>query len=341
MSFTPVRAALPARRALVFVVFAATAWGTAGAAAALLYDGSGLGPMGLTFWRAAGGFALLLGVRAARRANRPALRPAPDGGSDTRRPRRWHARDAVRILTTGAGLTLFQAAYFCAVKSTGLAVATVVTLGSGPVLIALTARLTMGERLGRGGACAVAGALGGLAVLVLGGGSATVHPAGVALAVLSAAGYAGITLLTRWYGRRGDAADPLDTSLWSFGLCAVVLLPAALAEGVLPQAVELTRTLLLLGYLASVPTALAYALYFAGAAVLRAATVSVIALIEPVSAAVIAVVLLGEHLTATTVAGTVVLLAAVTVLAWEEARTPVVVPAAAPREPVAGGGSTA
>jgi uncharacterized membrane protein SpoIIM required for sporulation/rhodanese-related sulfurtransferase len=200
----------------------------AGAAAALLYDGSGLGPMGLTFWRAAGGFALLLGVRAARRANRPALRPAHDGASGTWRPRRWRARDAVRILTTGAGLTLFQAAYFCAVKSTGLAVATVVTLGSGPVLIALTARLTMGERLGRGGACAVAGALGGLAVLVLGGGSATVHPAGVALAVLSAAGYAGITLLTRWYGRRGDAADPLDTSLWSFGLCAVVLLPAAL-----------------------------------------------------------------------------------------------------------------
>ncbi|WP_322899817.1 hypothetical protein [Actinacidiphila rubida] len=33
MSLTPVRAALPARRALLFVVFAATAWGTAGAAA--------------------------------------------------------------------------------------------------------------------------------------------------------------------------------------------------------------------------------------------------------------------------------------------------------------------
>jgi DME family drug/metabolite transporter len=80
------------------------------------------------------------------------------------------------------------------------------------------------------------------------------------------------------------------------------------------------RTLLLLGYLASVPTALAYALYFAGAAVLRSATVSVIALIEPVSAAAIAVTLLGEHLTAATVAGTVVLLAAVTALAWQEAR---------------------
>jgi len=344
VSSTHARAALTARRALVCVVFAATAWGTAGAAAALLYRGSGLGPFGLTFWRAAGGFVLLLAARAARRpahrsGGRPAATTAPgDAGT---RPRR-RGRSAVRLLATGAALTLFQAAYFCAVQSTGLAVATVVTLGAGPVLIAVAARLTMGEQLGRAGACAVAGALGGLAVLVLGGGSATVRPAGVALAVLSAGGYAAMTLLTRWYGRRGEAADPLDTSLWSFGLCALVLLPVAAAEGLLPHAAGLVRTVLLLGYLASVPTAVAYALYFAGAAVLRAATVSVIALIEPVSAAVIAVALLGEHLTGATVLGTVVLLVAVAVLTWEEARTPAVVPApAAPREPVAEGSGAA
>ncbi|MBY8882343.1 EamA family transporter [Streptomyces sp. PLK6-54] len=329
----------------------------------MLYGGSGLGPFGLTFWRAAGGFALLLGVRAVRRTTRTTrttrgsrgrarsggesgVRAAGGLGSGTGRgtaaprrgtaaPRRGRARAAGRILATGAALTVFQAAYFCAVRSTGLAVATVVTLGSGPVLIAVAARLTLGERLGRGGTCAVAGALGGLAVLVLGGSGATVRPAGVALAVLSAAGYGAMTLLTRWYGRRGEAADPLDTSLWSFGLCALALLPAAAAEGILPQAAGLVRTLLLLAYLASVPTALAYALYFAGAAALRSATVSVIALIEPVSAAVIAVTLLGEHLTGATVIGTVVLLAAVALLTWEEARTSAVVAVpGTPREPV-------
>ncbi|MFF7157629.1 EamA family transporter [Streptomyces sp. NPDC008139] len=307
---TPVDAALSTNRGLIYVVFAATAWGTAGAAAALLYDGSGLGPLSLTFWRAAGGFLLLLAVRA--------VRPAAAVRVVRAEPRR---RKAVRILVTGAGLTLFQTAYFCAVKSTGLAVATVVTLGSGPVLIAVVARLAMGERLGRGGTAAVAGALGGLAVLVLGDGGTGVRPLGVLLAVLSATGYAAITLLTRWLGRTGSAGDPLDTSLWSFGICAVALLPAAWAEGLLPQAAGLGRTVLLLCYLASVPTAAAYGLYFAGAAVLRAATVSVIALIEPVSAAVIAVALLGEHLTAATVTGTVILLAAVTGLGLEEARS--------------------
>jgi DME family drug/metabolite transporter len=298
----------PATRGLIYVVVAATGWGTAGAVAAALYGHSGLGPLSLTFWRAAGGFVLLLAVRMARR------RPARAGGR----------RVAVhRVVATGAGLTVFQAAYFCAVRSTGLAVATVVTLGSGPVLIALAARLTMGERLGRGGVLAVAGALGGLAVLVLGGGSGgagAVRPAGVGLALLSASGYAAITLLTRWWGRQGVAGDPFDTSMWAFGICAALLLPAAWAEGLLPHAAQLGRTLLLLGYLASVPTALAYGLYFAGAAVLRSATVSVVALIEPVSATVLAVALLGERLTAATVLGTVCLLGAVGSLVADEAR---------------------
>ncbi|MEE4546397.1 EamA family transporter [Streptomyces sp. V4-01] len=329
MPLTPIRPASPQARpalsvgrGLLSVVFAATAWGTAGAAAALLYRGSGLGPLGLTFWRAAGGFVLLLAVRL--------LRP--------RRPAR--PRSVLRVLTTGAGLTLFQAAYFCAVKSTGLAVATVVTLGAGPVMIALAARLAMGERLGRGGVVAVAGAPAGLAVLVVGGGPAAESTAGVLLAVLSAAGYAGITLLTRWHGSRGTAGDPLDTALWSFGVCALALLPAALGEGIAPDATGLGRTVLLLGYLAVVPTALAYALYFAGAAVLRAATVSVVALIEPVSAAALAVLLLGERLTAATLAGTVILLAAVAALACQEAAAGRAAPAAPVSTPAPASPST-
>lgn len=298
----------PATRGLIYVVIAATGWGTAGAVAAALYGPSGLGPFALTFWRAAGGFVLLLAARPFGRT-RPRAAPEP------------RARTVRRLLATGAGLTVFQAAYFCAVRSTGLAVATVVTLGSGPVLIALAARLAMGERLGRGGVLAAAGALGGLAVLVLGGsGGTAVRPAGVGLAVLSAAGYAAITVLTRWWGRQGRAGDPFGTSMWAFGVCAVLTLPAAWAEGPLPHAAHLGRTLLLLGYLASVPTAVSYGLYFAGAAVLRAATVAVVALIEPVSATVLAVTLLGEHLTAATAVGSCCLLGAVGALTADEAR---------------------
>ncbi|MFJ4910416.1 DMT family transporter [Streptomyces sp. NPDC093249] len=304
----PSQSALPVGRSLLYLIVAGIAWGTAGAAASLIFRVSDMGPLALSFWRCVGGLVLLLGALA--------LRPRRARTAGKTRGRR-----TARILGTGIGLTVFQSAYFAAVQSTGLAVGTVVTLGAGPVLIALGARLTMGERLGRGGAVAVTGALAGLVVLVLGGGATEVRPLGVVLALVAAAGYAVITLLTRWLGRDGGRTDALATTTWAFAVGAVGLLPAALAEGLVPHTDAPLSVLLLLGYVAAVPTALAYALYFAGAAVVRAATVSVVMLLEPVSAAVIAVSLLGERLTGAIVLGTLLLLTAVTGLAFAETRT--------------------
>ncbi|MCX4536488.1 DMT family transporter [Streptomyces sp. NBC_00841] len=299
---------LPVGRSLFYLIVAGVAWGTAGAAASLIFRVSDLGPLALSFWRCVGGLVLLLAalVLRPRRAAVPA---------ESRR------RRLLRILGTGVGLTVFQSAYFAAVEATGLAVGTVVTLGAGPVLIAVGARLAMGERLGGGGLAAVLGALAGLAVLVLGGEGAAVRPAGVALALLSASGYAAITLLTRWLGRDGGGSDPLATSAWAFGIGALGLLPMAAAEGLVPHTADAAQVVWLLVYVAAVPTALAYALYFAGAAVVRATTVSVIMLLEPVSAAVIAVVVLGEQLTTATVVGTLLLLTAVAGLAVAETRS--------------------
>ncbi|UKY48603.1 DMT family transporter [Streptomyces inhibens] len=304
--------ALPVGRGLVYVTFAATAWGTAGAAAALLYRDSGLGPISLTFWRTFGGLVLLLAVRAVlRRRTGAAAVPAPY------EPMR---RRVLRIAVTGVALAVFQAAYFAAVEATGLAVGTVVTMGAGPVLIAIGARVTMGERLGAGGVLAVGGALAGLAILVLGGaGATTVRPAGIGYALLSAAGCAVMTLATRRLGK-GGGSDQYASTVSAFAVGALCLLPLAAMQGLWPQAHELGRSLWLMGYIAAVPTALAYGLYFAGLAVVRAATASVISLIEPVSAAAIAVLFLGERLTMATATGTGVLLTAVAALAVTEAR---------------------
>ncbi|MDX6763341.1 EamA family transporter, partial [Streptomyces sp. F8] len=58
-----------AGRSLLYLVVAGAAWGTAGAAASLLFLASDLGPLALSFWRCAGGLVVLLGVLAARRAH--------------------------------------------------------------------------------------------------------------------------------------------------------------------------------------------------------------------------------------------------------------------------------
>ncbi|MFE7977302.1 DMT family transporter [Streptomyces shenzhenensis] len=298
---------LPVGRGLLYLTVAGAAWGTAGAAASLVYRASDMGATTLSFWRCAAGLVLLLAGRLLRRGDSRAAVPEPLG------------RRAVKAVATGLGLAVFQTAYFAAVAATGLAVATVVTLGAGPVLIALGARLALGERLGRGGAAAVVGALAGLAVLTLGSAGASVRPSGVLLALASAAGYSAMTLLTRWWGRHG-AADAAGTTVWAFAVTSLCLLPFALADGLVPHTAHPARVLWLVVYIAAIPTALAYALYFAGAAVVRSATVSVIMLLEPVSAAVLAVTLLGERLTAPTVVGTLLMLASVGGLAAAEAR---------------------
>jgi DME family drug/metabolite transporter len=305
---------LPVGRGLWFIAIAATAWGVGGLVAAVLYDTSGLGPVAVSWWRFVGGVVLLalarrwFGPRAA-----------------VRFPRRtWRS-----VLVTGCGLALYQTAYYVAIDLAGLAVATVVTLGAGPVLIAVGARLTGTERLDGAGRTAVAGALLGLALLVgAGTGAGTDNPAagvtgsgaawlaGVGFALLSAAGYAVVTLLTR----RGNGIARYDTALGGFGVGALLLAPLALTAGALPAGDGLPATVALLLFLMAVPTALAYALFFAGLAVVRATTAAMVALVEPVTAAVLGVVLLNERLTPVAVSGAVIMLSTVLVLVRSERR---------------------
>ena len=273
-------------RGLTYICAAAATWGTSGIVAAFLYRTSGLGPIAVAFWRAACGVAVLYAASALLRRSRPAPRRHP-------------------------------AAFFAAVRSTGVAVATVVTLGAGPVLIALGARAALGERLGRAGAVAVGLAGAGLLLLVGGGlrGSA-VTTTGVLLSLLSGTGYAVVTVLNRRHG-----GDPVRTTATGFLMAGACLLPLALIEGVVPHRVD-ARTVVLVAYLGAVPTAVAYGLFFAGLAVVRATTVSVLTLMEPLTATTIAVTALGERLTVPVALGGVVLLAAVTLLARAERASP-------------------
>ena len=294
---------MPAWRGLLYVGLAAASWGTSGVAAAILFRDSGLGPFAVSFWR----FVFGAGLLAA-------------GGLALRRRRSGHTGSGrVRLLMIAAGMATYHAAYFAAVDLAGVAVATVVTLGSGPVLVAIGSRLTSGDRLGRSGGVTVGLALAGLLLLTFGdsGGAGLDRSSvlGIGLALLSGLGYAVVTV-----GSGTGGGDPYRTALTGFAVGAVFLLPLALLEGAWPQAEHLGGTVLILAYLGAVPTAAAYALFFAGLAVVRANTVAIVTLVEPVVAAAIAVWLLGEHLTGVELAGTLLLLLAVAARAASERR---------------------
>ncbi len=287
--------ALSVRRGLIFVSVAAIAWGTSGVAGAFLQDTGELSPVTVSFWRFALGGVLLFTARRL-------------GGLPTDRPH-WGT-----VAIVGPAMAVCQAAYFAAIAEAGVAVATLITMGTVPVLVALGGRLFLREPLSRAALQSVGLALVGLALLL--GGRGELTPVGAGYAVLSAAAYSGVTLVARrpHDGRRSDD----DATVWAFAVGALCLLPVAVSDNLLPQAGDLWATGALLVYLGAVPTALAYGLFFAGLRSVRGTTAAVIALLEPLVAAVVGVALLGEHLAGPQVVGGAVLMGAVLLLARAE-----------------------
>ncbi|MFF4196473.1 DMT family transporter [Nonomuraea sp. NPDC001831] len=277
-----------ARRGAVYVSVAATAWGTGGAAGALLFESGHLGPVGVSLWRYLLGAAFLLAL--TRRAARP-------------RRLTWH------VLPIGAGMAVYQTAYFAAIAGSGVAVATVVTMGATPIITALGGRLLLREPLGPVARAALAAAPVGLVLLTWESVVQARSLSGIGYALLSAAGYAGVTLFSRHH----RAADPQAAAVGGFVVGAACLAPFALPAGVLPE-LSLSSVALLL-YLGAVPTALAYGLFFRALTALPATTVSIISLGEAAGAALIGVLLFGERLTPLAWCGCALLLAAVAVLA--------------------------
>ncbi len=312
------RITTPVARGLIFVVIAAIAWGTGGVIAVVLYRSTGLGPIAVSFWRTAIGVVLLALVsgsdrRSVRFSARGRLLAGKDYATGRPGPVAGYARPWVTIVT-GVGLAVYQTAYYAAVARSGVACATVLTLGSAPILIALGARYAIGERLGALGVSAVTVVPVGLLLVV--GGTAGSTVAGLVLSLVSAAGYAVVTVLHRAIG----GSDSVGTTLRGFVVAGVCLAPLAIVEGPWPERGVDLKTVALLGYLGVFSTALAYSLFFAGLGTVRATTASILTLSEPLTAAVLAVLLLGERLTWATVAGGVILLGSVVLLARAEAR---------------------
>ncbi|MFI7065348.1 DMT family transporter [Kribbella sp. NPDC050124] len=280
------RLAPSSARGLLYVALAGVAWGTGGPTGALLFQHSGLGSTAVSFWRLLGGALwLALACRLLRRG--PIVQQL--------------AASPLRYLLSGLGLAVCQLGYFAAIPRVGVAVATVIALGAGPLLIALGAR----ERI----TCTLLLALVGLALLVSGGGgTGSGAVVGIACSLLSAAGYALNTLLNR------NQQDPITSSFLGFAAGATLLLPLAMTTGLVPTPISWP----LLAYFGLVPTALAYALFYSGLRAIRASTAAVIALIEPLLAALIGVLAFHEHLTPLSLTGAGVLLVAVLLQARRE-----------------------
>lgn len=283
-------------RGLLEVGAASVLWGTGGLAVQLIREHEALSPVTISAWRMAIAAAVLLVALVALRR----------GGELVDLARR-HPR---QLLVVGAGTAAYQGFYFVSVTQVGVAVSTVVSLGLAPVLLtvlesARDRRAPAPSRLGVLGAALV-----GLVLVSVAGHASSTGPApvaGVLLAVASGTTYA---LTTVAGGSVSRTSSPLVLTSGMTLVGAAVLLPClALVDG--PRVPTDPVALAWLVYLGALTMALAYVLLYSGLRVVAPSTAVTASLVEPVTAAVVAAVVLGETLGPVAVVGIVLVLGAV------------------------------
>jgi DME family drug/metabolite transporter len=259
-------------RARLLVVFAAVCFSTTGTAQEL--GPNDASPIAVAVTRTIiGALALLALARAT---------PAPAAPATVAR-RHW--------FLAGAGMAGYALAFFAAVRVTGVAIGTVVALGSAPLfagaLGSLLWRLLPDRRWMITTACAISG----VAMIVTQGDDGAVDVRGVGLAMVAGLSYAVFALASKII----VDAQPSGARAMArvFAVAALLLLPALAVVDLGWIMTPSGATMAL--WLGVVTVAIAYWAYATGLRHLQPSDTTAITLVEPVVATLLAATVLGER----------------------------------------------
>ena len=284
------------------LVLAGLLWGTGGLLGSLLGRYAGLSPVAVATYRLLTGGVLLVLVLVLSGNRIPRGRPA------------WS-----RIALLGLLFATYQACYFSAMALTSVSLATLVTIGAAPILVLAADSVRTRHWAGRRAIGTVGLAVVGLGLLVgrpAGGYAPGTVLASAGLALVAAGGFATVTRL----GARPVAGLSEQAAVgFGFGAGGLLLTPftfCTVGLGFRPSLL----TVGLLVALGIAPTALAYTLYFRGLRTVRASTAVVLALLEPLTGALLAAVVLHDRLGPAGLAGAILLAVAVLLASTESGR---------------------
>ncbi len=270
---------------VVAILFSAVVWGTTGTAATFAPDVSaaaiGAAAMGV------GGIAqALLAARGIARS-RVAL---------------WDQR--LLLLLGALAVAIYPLAFYGSMRLAGVTIGTVITIGSAPLFSALieyrldqtrlTARWAFGALVGLIGMALICTAESASHGKIVGGesiGGVSV-PLGAILGLIGGLTYA----LYSWSARKMmlQGTRPSVAMGATFGLGGLLLMPVLVVSGA-PFLASWTNAAVGI-YMAAVPMFLGYVSFGYGLARVQASMATVLTLLEPVVAAVLAVLIVGERL---------------------------------------------
>ncbi|MGI2327862.1 EamA family transporter [Planococcus sp. YIM B11945] len=273
----------------ILVLLAAMLWGTTGTAQTFI-DGTAhslaIGALRLSI----GGFSLLAFVLWTKALD---VRTIP-----------WKAAWA-----SAATMALFQPLFFSSVQLTGIAVGTVVAIGSAPVFSGLLEWAVMKRKPNRVWTIATLCAVIGCILLFANKESATVDSLGILLALgagLSFAAYATVSKTVL------EAMEAVPAVAVIFSLSALFLLPTLLFLNVsfLVDPANIT----VIAYLGLAATGLSYILFSTGLKQIPSSSAVTLSLAEPLTASLLGVFIVGEVLSGIAWVGVALLLGGIIVL---------------------------
>ena len=257
------------------VVLAAVCFATTGTAQQLGPDGSS--PLGVATIRFFIGSLVLFFIAF--------LRP-----SRTRRVAR--APLAARVwIATAFGQALYGAAFFSAVRSTGVAVGTVVALGSAPLITGAISAMSLRKVPALSWLGTTVFAIIGMSLIVGSGKESQVTMSGVALALCAGLGYAIFALGSKTILSSGVSSELAMAKV--FGIASLMLAPTLLFVDL--EWLTHTDAIVMVLWLGIVTLALAYWSYAIGLRHLEPSQTTMITLVEPVVATLLGAVVLSER----------------------------------------------
>jgi DME family drug/metabolite transporter len=260
-------------RGQIYVIAAAVLWGTTGTAQALAPEGAQPVIVG-TVRLILGGLALL-GFAAYRGTLR-------EGG-------RWPVWTTLIAAISMAGYQLF---FFAGVYRTGVAVGTIVGIGSSPIWAGIIGFLVRGERPGVKWGVATVLAIFGCILLVSAGGTVYVDVWGILLALGAGFSYAIFTVVSK---RLLEEKPPETVMAVTFTIGAILMFPL-LFTGDLSWLSE-PGGIAVAVHLGFLTVGVGYTLFAKGLQLVPVATAATLTLAEPLTAGALGFFLLGERLT--------------------------------------------
>lgn len=273
----------------IFVLLGAMFWGTTGTAQTFLPDNAH--PFIISAGRSAsGGIPLLIVMILLKKLK---LRTWP-----------WK-----QTLYAAICISLFQLLFFSSVKLTGVAIASVVAIGSAPVFSGMVEWIFFKMRPTKVWGFSTGLAIVGCLFLFLTKGEVTIDPIGILYSLIAGLIFALYTLTSKSLLQKEEA---IPVVAMTFSLSAILLTPFFFIYDISWLADK--GNVGIIFYLGLATTSIAYVLYGWGLRKIPASSALTLSLAEPTTAALLGVVVVGEILGVTSWIGIGLLLGSIVIL---------------------------